>query len=143
MLKPGDLAAGIYHFDVPSRSLETVKTLAEPDTRALFAAFPIHPEVVRLDRAAAVFFISSKFWRSRAKYGPRGYRYCLQEAGAASQNLSLAATTLGLPHVVLGGFYDDEVHTFLEIDGIDHAVITCVAVGTPSPRPEARNHAGY
>ena len=134
VLKGGDLALGIYHFDVSGRSLEMVRSLTKPDIQTLYAAFPIHPQVIDLERAAAVFFISSKFWRSRAKYGPRGYRYCLQEAGAACQNLALAATALGLPHVVLGGFYDDDVHAFLGIDGVDHAVITSVAVGTPPPR---------
>jgi SagB-type dehydrogenase family enzyme len=138
VLKNGDLTAGVYHFDVPRRLLEIVKHLAEPDIRRLFEAFPIHPQVVDLEGAAAMFFITSKFWRSRAKYGPRGYRYCLHEAGAACQNLALAATALELPHVVLGGFYDDEVHTFLGIDGVDHAVITSVAVGTPTPGPERR-----
>ena len=51
--------------------------------------------------------------------------------GTASQNLSLTAVALGLAHVVLGGFYDDEVHAILEIDGVDHAVVTSVVVGTP------------
>ncbi|MGH7226203.1 MAG: SagB/ThcOx family dehydrogenase, partial [Gemmataceae bacterium] len=118
--------------------------LSPSDLEALFAAFPIHPEVVDLAPAAAIFFITTKFWRSRAKYGPRGYRYCLQEAGSACQNLSLAAASLDLAHVVLGGFYDDEVHSCLEIDGVDHAVITTVAVGTAPPHPEAESgHGGF
>ena len=100
------------------------------------AAFPVHPLVVGLGSAAALFFITSKFWRSRAKYGPRGYRYCLQEAGSACQNLCLAAVAFGLAHVVLGGFYDDEVHERLEIDGVDHAVITIIAVGAPTVQPK-------
>ena len=99
-------------------------------------AFPIHPDVVNLAQASGIVFITTKFWRARAKYGPRGYRYCLQEAGAASQNLSLTAVALGLAHIVLGGFYDDEVHAVLEIDGVDHAVVTAVAVGTSPPTRE-------
>ena len=98
----------------------------------LIHAFPIHPAVVDLTSASTIFFITAKFWRSRAKYGPRGYRYCLQEAGSACQNLCLAAVALGLGQVVLGGFYDDEVHQCLEIDGVDHGVITTVAVGNPA-----------
>ena len=136
VLQQGPLAPGVYHFDVPEHTLEFVKPLLEPDINALFAAFPIHPDPVNLAQASGVFFITTKFWRARAKYGPRGYRYCLQEAGAACQNLSLTAVALGLAHIVLGGFYDDEVHAVLEIDGIDHAVITSVAVGTPPPRDE-------
>ena len=136
VLHPGDLAAGLYHYDSSAHELECVKPLPGSETEALFAAFPVHPYVVDLTPAAALFFITSKFWRSRAKYGPRGYRYCLQEAGSACQNLCLAAVAFDLTHVVLGGFYDDEVHRRLEIDGVDHGVITAVAVGAPAVQPK-------
>jgi SagB-type dehydrogenase family enzyme len=143
ILKQGELVPGIYHYDVPEHALELVRPLPSPDIEALFAAFPIHPVVVDLERASAIYFVTTKFWRSRAKYGPRGYRYCLQEAGAACQNLSLAAVSLGLAHVVLGGFYDDEVHACLDLDGVDHAVISAVAVGAaPQEQEVEARHAG-
>jgi SagB-type dehydrogenase family enzyme len=136
VLQPGDLATGVYHYDPPAHELECVKPLPSSETAALFATFPVHPYVVDLGSAAALFFITSKFWRSRAKYGPRGYRYCLQEAGSACQNLCLAAVAFDLAHVVLGGFYDDEFHQRLEIDGVDHGVITTIAVGAPAAQPK-------
>lgn len=136
-LHPGDLTRGVYHYDVPEHALEFVKPLTDTDVTALFAAFPIHPMVMDLGLAPAIFFITTKFWRSRAKYGPRGYRFCLQEAGCACQNLGLTALALGLGHVVLGGFYDDEVHACLELDGVDHAAITAVAVGPPRQQANA------
>jgi SagB-type dehydrogenase family enzyme len=132
VLLQGDLAPGVYHYDAPEHSLELVKLLLDADIKVLFEAFPIHPYVVDLTQASGICFVTTKFWRTRPKYGPRGYRYCLQEAGAACQNLSLTAVALGLAHVVLGGFYDDEVHAALEIDGVDHAVITAIAVGAPA-----------
>jgi SagB-type dehydrogenase family enzyme len=136
VLRQNDLAPGIYRYDPPEHALELVKPLTEADISALFAAFPIHPAVVNLAQASGLYFITTKFWRSRAKYGPRGYRYCLQEAGSACQNLNLTAVALGLAHVVLGGFYDDEVHACLELDGVDHAVIAAVAVGTMPRQPD-------
>ena len=136
LLQEGDLAPGIYHYDAPEHSLELAKPLFGKEIEALFTAFPIHPDVIDLAQASGIFFITTKFWRARAKYGPRGYRYCLQEAGAACQNLSLAAVALGLAHTVLGGFYDDEVHAHLQLDGVDHAVITSVAVGAPDAQQE-------
>jgi nitroreductase len=60
----------------------------------------------------------------------------LQEAGSACQNLCLAAVAFDLAHVVLGGFYDDELHQRLEIDGVDHGVITTIAVGAPAAQPK-------
>jgi SagB-type dehydrogenase family enzyme len=139
LLQDGDLRPAIYHYDAPTHSLELAKELTEPTHAALFAAFPIHPQGVDLADAAALFFVTTKFWRPRAKYGPRGYRYCLQEAGAACQNLNLMATALGLAHVVLGGFYDDEVHACLEIDGVDHAAVTAVAVGARAVEAEVQH----
>jgi len=136
----GGLAQGVYHYDVPEHLLEFVKALSEREIKTLFAAFPIHPQVVDLAKASAIFFISSKFWRARAKYGPRGYRYCLLEAGCACQNLSLASVALGLAHVVLGGFYDDEVHAFLGMDGVEHAVIVAMAVGGLVAEPAKESH---
>ena len=133
VLQPGDLPCGVYHYDAPEHSLELAKPLPGPEIDALLAAFPIYPQIVDLAEASGIFFIAAKFWRARAKYGPRGYRYCLQEAGAAGQNLSLAAEALGLAHIVLGGFYDDEVHSCLGLDGVDHAVVTAIAVGAPAP----------
>ena len=137
-LRPGNLAPGVYHYDVPEHALEFVKPLTEADVAALLAAFPIHPQVIDLGLASAICFITTKFWRSRAKYGPRGYRFCLQEAGCCCQNLGLTALTLGLGHVVVGGFYDDEVHACLNLDGVDHAVVTAVAVGPPRPLGNAK-----
>jgi SagB-type dehydrogenase family enzyme len=134
ILRPGALVRGIYHYDVAEHSLEVVKSLGDSDYEELLAAFPIHPQMVDLAFASAIFFISSKFWRARAKYGPRAYRYCVQEAGSACQSLSLIAVALGLAHVILGGFYDDEVHSCLNIDGIDQAVIAALAVGTSSAK---------
>lgn len=133
---------GLYHYDVPGHSLEFLRPLGEVHPEVLFARFPNSPSEVALKRASVIFFLSSKFWRARAKYGPRGYRYCLQEAGCVCQNLSLTACALGLAHVVLGGFYDDEVNAYLGIDGIDHAVISAVAVGTLPTKTIERGHHG-
>lgn len=132
LLQEGEVTRGAYHYDVPGHSLELVKPVSDAESQQLLRAFPIHPEVVDLSRASAVFLVVSKFWRARAKYGDRGYRYCLLEAGSACQNLCLTAVALGLGHVVIGGFYDDQAHAWLGIDGIDHAILIAVAVGTRS-----------
>lgn len=140
ILQEGEIARAVYHYDVPEHLLEFVKPLSEREIGTLFAAFPIHPRIVNLSHAAALFFIASKFWRVRSKYGPRGYRYCLLEAGCACQNLGLASGALGLAHVVLGGFYDDEVHAFLGIDGVEHAVNVAMAVGAHVADPVQESH---
>lgn len=48
-----------------------------------------------------------------ARYGPRGYRYMLLEAGMATQELVRVATGAGLSHCVVGGLDEDGL-----IDGL-------------------------
>ncbi|KTD60970.1 SagB/ThcOx family dehydrogenase [Legionella shakespearei] len=68
-------------------------------------------------------------WRSMRKYGPRGLRFILQECGSMSQNIHLAAVAQGLASVDAGGFYDEELHEILKIDGLYQTFLHAVVVG--------------
>ena len=76
--------------------------------------------------------ISGVFWRSRFKYGLRGYRFVLLEAGHAAQNLLLAATALGLASVPVGGFYDRELERLLQVDGVNESALYALSLGRPA-----------
>ena len=69
--------------------------------------------------------------RTCMKYGPRGYRYMLLEAGHVAQNICLLATEKGLGSLCIGGFNDARLNRRLGYDGMTKAVMYCVAVGTP------------
>jgi len=47
--------------------------------------------------------------RVQAKYGVRGLRFLLLEAGHLMQNLCLLSTSLGLATVPLGGFFENDI----------------------------------
>jgi SagB-type dehydrogenase family enzyme len=64
-----------------------------------------------------------------SKYGLRGYRFALLEAGHVGQNLVLAATGLGLGAVPLGGYYDRPTDELLGLDGVNESTLYLVAVG--------------
>lgn len=115
----------LHHFD-PLRS--TVELLG-PVSRAQLEPITPYPELVAT--ASAVVFITATFWRSRFKYGQRGYRFALLEAGHVGQNLLLAATALGLATVPLGGFFDRQVNDLLEIDGLHEAALYVFPIGHP------------
>lgn len=121
------LAPGRYHFD-PLRF--TLEHLRAGDLDAELESLTVYPEL--FTRSAAVFFITAMFWRTRFKYGQRGYRFALIEAGHAGQNLVLAAAALDLVAVPVGGFFDRRVNEFLRVDGVNEAAIYAVAVGTRS-----------
>jgi SagB-type dehydrogenase family enzyme len=78
----------------------------------------------------ALFVVSAMFWRSRFKYGLRGYRFTLLEAGHVVQNLQLAAAASGLGCLPIGGFFDRRLDDILALDGVNESALYCVAVGT-------------
>jgi len=69
------------------------------------------------------------FWRSRFKYGLRGYRFALVEAGHVVQNVVLAAAALGLPALPVGGYYDCRLDALVGANGLDEASVYAVVLG--------------
>jgi SagB-type dehydrogenase family enzyme len=84
-------------------------------------------------RAPLVCVMTSVPQRATAKYGARGYRMALLEAGHASQNLCLAAQGLGLGSLVYGAYYDDELAALLDIDGVTETVASVMLLGREAP----------
>jgi SagB-type dehydrogenase family enzyme len=123
---------GLYHYSVLDHALERMQSGIEPWTlgEAMIAA-PL------LRNANAVVFLSAVFDRTLRKYGARGYRYVLFEAGHVAQNLCLLATERGLASLCVGGFIDARVNALLELDPRTEAVVYCVAIGHASDEESA------
>lgn len=114
----------LEHYDPLRHAL--VRLEAPFDVRALAAALG-HPVLV--ESCSAVVLVTAAFWRTRFKYGLRGYRFALLEAGHVTQNLLLCAEALELGAVALGGFYDRAVAGLLGLDGVDEAPLVAVCLG--------------
>ena len=69
-------------------------------------------------QAAGAILLSVNFDRTVAKYGNRGYRYCLLEVGHIAQNFCLVAASLDLAVLCHGAFYDDFANALSAADGI-------------------------
>ena len=69
------------------------------------------------------------FVRSRFKYGQRGYRFVLLEAGHVAQNVALTAAALALPMLPYGGFYDLRLDELVGADGLDECTVHLLLVG--------------
>lgn len=67
-------------------------------------------------RGACAIIVISRVQRTLGKYGQRGYRYALIDAGAAGENLYLAAEALGLGTVAIGAFGDEALVHLLGLD---------------------------
>ncbi|MDQ5820929.1 MAG: SagB/ThcOx family dehydrogenase [Actinomycetota bacterium] len=118
------LPLALYHFDPLRRVLERLRSGdLEGDVRA---ATVYHDLALG---CGALFLVAGVFWRTRFKYGLRGYRFALLECGHLAQNILLAATALGLGSVPIGGFYDRRVDELLGLDGVNESALYAVAVG--------------
>jgi SagB-type dehydrogenase family enzyme len=76
-----------------------------------------------------ILFLTAVFERSTFKYGARGYRFVLLEAGHVAQNINLVATALGMGCVNLGGYYDRRIDDLLNLDGVTHSTVYMIALG--------------
>jgi SagB-type dehydrogenase family enzyme len=117
------LECGVYHFH-PFHS--QLNRIGAPPWSAVRAAL-VDGNI--LDEAAALLVVTAVFPRSQFKYGQRGYRFALLEAGHAVQNALLAAADLGLPALPLGGFYDRRLDEIVGADGLDEASVHAVVLG--------------
>jgi SagB-type dehydrogenase family enzyme len=115
---------GLHHYDVIRHGL---RLLSRGD---LFPTLeqPLYPYVFACD-ANVILFFTAVFLRTQRKYGPRGYRYILLEAGHAAQNACLRAAELGLSTLCMGGFVDSDLAKLLGLDSASEGVVYSMAVG--------------
>jgi SagB-type dehydrogenase family enzyme len=118
---------GVYHYDVPAHALQqTARGDAFAALEPSFYAFPF------IRDANAVVLVAAVFRRTQKKYGPRGYRYILLEAGHVVQNVCLAAAGRDLATLCMGGFVDSRVNGLLGLDPRAGGVVYSVALGRAS-----------
>jgi SagB-type dehydrogenase family enzyme len=129
LLRIADASPGIAHFDPRAKALSLIAP--HVDVRELSPVL-MHGESV-LQSAAVLIVLTAIFERTIVKYGDRGYRLILLEAGHLAQNICLTAAASGLGSLAWGGFYDDELHRLLGIDGVNEAVVHALFIGKVAP----------
>jgi SagB-type dehydrogenase family enzyme len=81
------------------------------------------------ENAAAAIVLTGVFERTQAKYGERGYRFVLLEAGHAAQNLLLVAASLGVPALSIGGFCEDALGEAMGLEREKESPVYVVMIG--------------
>ncbi len=105
-----NLPAGVYHYDVRAHALTP---LAQGDFQAPVARACLHQ--AWMTEAPVLVVITGEYRRCTARYGQRGIRYTHMEAGNVSQNLFLAAESLGLGAGIVGAFEDQALTQALKL----------------------------
>jgi SagB-type dehydrogenase family enzyme len=98
------LTAGVHHYDRAGHHLSRVLPGADRERwRELV------PSMDLVDGGALLWILVGDGARIAAKYGDRGGRFLLLEAGHLMQNLCLLSASLGLSTIPLGGALEPEV----------------------------------
>jgi SagB-type dehydrogenase family enzyme len=79
--------------------------------------------------SAATFIWIADVKRMTWRYGQRGYRYILIDAGHICQNLYLTAESIGCGVCAIGAFDDDVMNETLGLDGKNHFMVYAACVG--------------
>ena len=115
---------GLYHFNPGQFVLE--RLYDEPPGH-LIAQAALGQRF--LAECAAVFIWSAVFRRNMSKYGNRGLRYILMDAGHICQNILLAAEALELGACPVAAFLDDTMNDLLDLDPDEESVLYLAGVG--------------
>lgn len=110
-LRVEQLAPGVYRYDPAEHRLQLVAP-ADESTELARAAYGQY----WVSEAAVILVLTGIERRTTRKYGQRGERYVLLEAGHAAQNALLQAVALGLGASVVGAFDDERVRKALGLE---------------------------
>ncbi|MDF9747477.1 SagB/ThcOx family dehydrogenase [Natrinema salsiterrestre] len=131
LLDGDDLNTGVYYYEASEHGLRTVKQMERGELVEHVQTFT-GGDTLSFDRVSVLFVLTGSFWKNKIKYGPRGYRFTLLEAGHLAQNLQLVATALGYGTCNSGGLDESRVDPFLGVNGVDESTIYGILFGTPA-----------
>lgn len=104
------IEAGVYHYETGGHRLSAMvlEDLREDVARASLSQ-------MWMARAPVNMVITAEYRRITGKYGERGVRYAMMEAGHIAQNLFLQAEALNLKAGIVGAFHDTELNKILHL----------------------------
>jgi SagB-type dehydrogenase family enzyme len=123
----GELPAAGYLYDPHAHALRPRRSIDVAGVCSSLAA-------TGMTGASITIALVATFARSRAKYGLRGYRFALMEAGHLAQAIITVATAIDLYSLPWGGFIDDEVDRALDLDGVDRSCLYVLGLSGKEPR---------
>lgn len=117
-----ELNKGLYHYYPKNHSLEKLLSIKKILLNQYFSNIG--------DMKPSLFIlITAVFQRTIIKYGNRGYRHILLEAGHLGQNVYLISSGLNLGVCAIGGFVENKLNALIDIDGTNESIIYALALG--------------
>ena len=117
------IEAGVYHYDFKRHRITPA---SGGDVRHLVARAALSQNWMA--RAPVCLVITAEYGRINTKYGNRGVRYAMIEAGHIGQNIFLQVESLGLKAGIVGAFDDRRLNQILNIP-LSHEPLLVMPVG--------------
>ncbi len=117
------LDSAVYHYEPANHAVSLIK---EGDARRDMAIAALSQ--MWMAYAPLTLVITAEYSRIMGKYGHRGVRYAMIEAGHIGQNIFLQSQAMGLEAGIVGAFEDDKI---IEVMGIKktHEPLLLMPVG--------------
>jgi SagB-type dehydrogenase family enzyme len=120
------LPPGVYHYEPRAHALHRLR---DGDPRGELAAAVAHPHLVA--RAPFALVLSAYYYKTSRKYGERGYRYSLLDAGHVAANAAVAGAALELASAAIGRFDDARVGALIGVDPNVQGPLLVLPFGAP------------
>jgi SagB-type dehydrogenase family enzyme len=104
------LKSGAYHYDPKGHA---VSLISEGDLRNKVAEAALSQ--IWMATAPLNILITAEYYRITGKYGKRGVRYAIIEAGHIGQNILLQSEAMGLGAGIVGAFKDEKIRQVVNI----------------------------
>jgi SagB-type dehydrogenase family enzyme len=108
------LPRGVYHYD---RAAHALAQLAAAGNRETWGQ--VVPSLATVAGGSLLWLVVGDAARVHDKYGPRGLRFLLLEAGHLMQNLCMVSASLRQATVPLGAFYESAIARLLRLPATD------------------------
>lgn len=108
-----DVGPGLYHYNVKQNSIEL---LMEGNFREEAISMTSSTNKELVEKSDMLMIITAVYPRTVIKYGERGWRYCFLDAGHLGQNIYLVSSRINLKCCSVGGFFDNKIIEFLDIN---------------------------
>ncbi len=122
-----ELPTGMYGFNQTSGDISLIEEIY--DISNIFFLFQ-DKEIIKT--ASYILVVCGDLNTHATKYGNRGYRYTLMEAGAVMQNAYLRATELSVGVLAYGGFNDIRLKEALRLPDKTFPLISLIFGGLPA-----------
>ncbi len=133
------LADGLYHYLPMTHELEF---LGARDDLPDFITRSVSGQAWAA-KAGAVFYFSCVFYRAEWRYGVWAHAPILMDSGHVTENLYLAATSLGLGGCAIAAVDPAAANDAFGLDGREETVFYAMPVGTVDPSDRSREDDFY